>query len=505
MKAAGGRAATGTWPSRDFVVTLTALVVVALVAISGRSLWIDEACTAMKAIQPTLAGWWQTLVHEKIADVQMPLYMLCVWGWARVFGSGEWSLHLANLPWFVAGAAVFIFSFPAGNSSRRIAALLVLVCPFAWYYLDEARPYATQLGAGLLIVGSLRRLQQVCGRADTSPRMALASFLVGIVVLSGSSLLGMVWAGAAVVALGLLLPKAQIGDLLRREWGLCLMGAVPLVALAMYYLWSLKAGARASAAATTTVGSAFFAIYELLGFGGLGPGRLEMRSAGPAALRGHLFGIVLYAVVTSLVAGTALVAVFGSRNRKHIALALCCAVPPAFILGVGWIAHFRVLGRHLAPFVPVWLLLLTFGTAALWARRSVLARTIVVIFCVLSLFSCLSLRFAPRHEKDNYRAAAALARTALREGRPVWWSAAEEGARYYGVPLGQTGGTPGEAVFVMNPTRQALDAMTTPQLIVSSKPDIYDAQLALANYIHDRGFSPARDFTAFVIWEKNAN
>ena len=489
----------------QFAVIVAALVIVSLVAVSGRSLWIDEACTAMKAIQPTLARWWQALVQEKTADVQMPFYMLYTWSWARVFGSSEWSLRLANLPWFVTGAVVFIFSFPAADRSRGIAALLVLVCPFAWYYLDEARPYALQLGASLLIVGSLKRVQQECddarGSAVTSPHLAF--FLVGIILLSGSSLLGMVWTAAALVALVLLLPKAQLRDVLKQKWGLCLAGAVPLLALAVYYVWSLAAGARASAAATTTVASAFFAIYELLGFAGLGPGRLEMRSAGPAALRGHLPGIALYGLMTLLVIGAAMSTLRRSNHRRQLALALCCAVPPAFILGVGWVAHFRVLGRHLAPFVPIWLLLLTFGVAALWTRGTLAARAAVVVFCVLSLFSCLSVRYAPRHEKDNYRAAAAVARTALSDGQPVWWNAAEEGARYYGVPLGQHGGTGGGALFLMNPARPALDALPPPRLIVSSKPDIYDAQQALANYIRDRGFSPVKDFAAFVIWERN--
>ncbi len=484
------------------LLAIGALIVISLIAISGRSFWIDETCTAMKALQSTLTDWWQVMVQDKTADVQMPLYMFYIWGWGRAFGCGEWSLHLANVPWFVLGAAVFIQSFPAGSPSRKFAAFAALFCPFAWYYLDEARPYAMQLGAALLSVGSLRYLFQMPDSTEAASGLPLIGFLAGIVILSGSSLLGMVWAAAALAAVPLLLSRSQITSLLKQRWEILLIATGPLLLLAIYYLWTLKIGARASASATTTVGSIFFAAYELLGFTGLGPGRLEMRSAGPGALRGHLIGVGLYGMAVALVIGAALMTALGSRTRKQLLLILCCSVPPIFILAVGCVAHFRVLGRHLAPFIPVWLGLVTVGLTALWTRKNAAGRAVVVVFCILSLLSSLSVRFAPRHEKDNYRAAAATAQAALRNGQAVWWNAAEEGAHYYGVPITDHADAGRQAFFVMNPTRRTLDALPAPGIIVASKPDVYDGQNAVADYIRDHGFAPTAEFAAFVIWEK---
>ena len=48
-----------------FWVCLAVLAAAAALAVSGQSLWIDEANTAFKARQPTLSGWWQTLAAEK--------------------------------------------------------------------------------------------------------------------------------------------------------------------------------------------------------------------------------------------------------------------------------------------------------------------------------------------------------------------------------------------------------------------------------------------------------
>jgi hypothetical protein len=477
------------------------VLAVSLVAISGRSFWIDEACSGMKAMQATLGDWWRVL-RQGSAEMQMPLYMIYIWGWGRLFGSSEWTLHLANVPWFVAGATAFILAFPPGDRRRPIAACLVLLCPFGWYYLDEARPYAMQLGASLLVVASLARLDQNSSMREARDTAHVALFLIGIVVLTGSSLCGMVWAGGALLATPAFLSWPRTMSLVRRHVSLWLAAGGMLLFFGGYYLWTLSVGARASAAATTTLGSVLFIGYELLGFGGLGPGRVAMRSAGPAALRPYLVWLALYAIPTAILIGVALRQLLKGGNRRHLAVAFCCGLPAAFLLTVGWVTHFRVLGRHCTPFVTVLLLLFTLGFSVLWSRRSVWARGVVLLFCALSLVSCLSLRFLPRHEKDNYRAAAAFAKTALLNGQPVWWNAAHEGARYYGVPAATRPGTVGEALLVMNPTRETLIGLPTPQIIVASKPDVYDNQAALAEYVREQGFRQERSFTAFVIWRR---
>jgi hypothetical protein len=213
-------------------------------------------------VPPTLGGWWQALSQDRSADLQMPLYMFYVWGWARLFGCSEWGLHSANVPWFLAGAVAFILAFPPGDRRRSAVACVVLLCPFAWYYLDEARPYTMQLGATLLIVAALTRLSRdvsrdsggnleprtlnleprrpniqhptsniqhpILGQAEpvgcsmldvgcwmfpTTSGFHVALFLLGLVVLCGSSLLGMVWAGGALAAMPTLLSLRQVVSL----------------------------------------------------------------------------------------------------------------------------------------------------------------------------------------------------------------------------------------------------------------------------------------------------
>jgi hypothetical protein len=453
-------------------------------------------------VQPTLADWWRQLIQDKAANLQTPLYLLYIWGCEKLCGSGEWTLRLANLPWFVAGATAFITAFPRRDRRRPIAACVTLLCPFAWYYLDEVRPYAMQVGASLLVVASLVRLDRNSSMREARDTVDVALLLLGMVALSGSSLTGMIWAGAALLAMPALLSWPRFLGLVKRHVFLWLAAGGLLLFLGGYYLWTLTIGARASAVATTTVGSVLFIGYELLGFSGLGPGRFALRSAGAAALRPYVIALALYAAPTAILIGAALRPLLNKANRRHLVVLFCCGLPAAFLLAVGCFMHFRVLGRHFTPAVSVLLLLFTLGCSTLWSRRSAWARGMVLVFCALSLASCLSLRFLPRHERDNYRAAAAFAKSALRDGQSVWWNATQEGASYYGLPTATRPGNAGAALLVVNPARDTLPGLPTPQIIIASKPDLFDNQAALADYIRERGFQPATNFTAFVIWRR---
>ncbi len=477
----------------------------AVVAISSQSLWIDEALTAMKAQQPTLAGWWRAMVAERASDLQMPLYMIYVWGWVKVFGASEWMLRAANLPWFLAG--IMALGVAARGRNGRWAFLLLAAgaSPFCWGYLNEARPYAMQLGASFLILAALGRLSE--SELDHfQERRWTAGFAVGVGVLCGASLLGAVWAFAALAAAWGVIPRSRRPDLWQNTRSVGLLLGVWLVFLGLYYLWTLRLGARASAAAETSVKTLAFVGYELLGFSGLGPGRLTLREAGPAALQGYEWVLGGYALLLTLLLAAGIRAGVDSgheRSARVIAAGLCGS--SAFLLLAGWIAHFRVLGRHFAPLAAVGLLLLSLGADWLWRARRWPARAAVLGFFALSVWSSLSLRFAPRHQRDDYRGAAALARTALAAHRTVWWNANPQGAAYYRLPTTGEPSDPGAALWLVNPRATTLDSLPRPDLVVASKPDIYDVEGALAAYLQRSGFTQIRDLPAFAVWERPSN
>jgi hypothetical protein len=490
-------------------------VFVAITALSTQSFWIDEAHTAWKAVQPTLSGWWTEMVADHGSDLQMPFYMFYSWVWEKIFGHSEWWMRAANVPWFLAGLLAI--------AQRQRALLLVTIAsPFAWYCIDEARPYAMQLGTSLLIFAAFGRLFAGPGAGPVREERRWTVWLAcGLVLLSGSSLLGLYWAGVGLGGGLLVFPLKRTWVVIRSQWFVWLAALPCLVGLAIYYLWTLRSGARPYSGASTDAKNILYFTYELLGFGGLGPGRSEIRARGLPVFRTYLFPLLAYGVVLAAVLGA------GARRayrtippRTLIRAAVTCGVAVLFLVVVGYVTHFRLLGRHLTPLLPIVLWSVAAGLTELLDCRTVFARCLAVCFLVGSLASCVSLRFASRHAKDGYREAAGVARaaltkggyreaatvarTALARGGVVWWNADKIAGQFYGVRFVESGTvtTPGGAWLITNCDREALSRAPVPQLIVSSKADLYDSIGALAEYVSQHGYQEAGAFPAFTFWHK---
>ena len=475
------------------------LVTAGWVAVSGQSLWIDEANTALKAGQATLTDWWRTLVSEKGSDLQMPLYMLWIWACEKCFGSEEFALRAVNLFWFVPGVLAFARALAGRRDLQKAVLQLAAVSPFAAYYLNEARPYAMQLGATFFLLAALCRWSRLA--ADEPPGRGWTwGFVFALVALAGSSLLGMIWAAAALAAVLVVWPWRRWLELFGKHFLAWLFAAAALAALAKYYLWTLKTGARASAVATTDWRNVVFAGYELLGFAGLGPGRAELRGGGLAGLRAQLPALAVYAALAGGFLIWGLVEFWRSRRwGKFLAAAMLVGLPAAMILAAGATLHFRVLGRHLAPLAVVAVALLAAGLAAV-RRSGFVGNMLAVAFLALSLLSAALLRFAPWHAKEDYRGAADVARRALKQGKTVWWNADVSGARFYQLPVTTNASEAGKAVWLMNPAREQL--VGPPDLVLASRRDIYDAGGTLAEFLAREKFERVQELQSFTVWRR---
>jgi hypothetical protein len=428
----------------------------------------------------------------------MPLYMFGVWVYAKLFGASEIALRAFNVPWFLGGAIAFIKSF--SGKERAAAFVVIVLSPFVWYYLGEARPYAMQLGGSLMVVAALRVMSRGMGAITHNWFIV---FCLGLICLGGSSLTGMIWAASASAMLVALLGFYESLSLIWRWTGVSMATIVSLLFLGVFYFGTLMIGARASTLGGTNLTNIGFAIYELGGFTGLGPGRLELRRMGVEALRSHLPWLLTYGMVLMFIAAAGIAAAIRLQNKRRLVImGLGLFLPVAFLVGTGIVTHFRVLGRHLAPLEAVWLPGLALGVAALWSQAGAWKRGVVVLFAALSLVSCLSLRFAERHARDDCRAAARLAQTHLAKGEMVWWSATDDGAEYYGLPLIRSPGSQKSALFVINPSAGKIASLPTPDLVVVSRPDTYDVNGAVANFLKANNFIQTGTFQAFTIWKR---
>lgn len=510
-------------PQRILFFAVLAASVTSVAAVTSQSLWIDEAHSALKAMAPG----WQDFLHgmsvERGSDLQMPLYMLMLWVWEKIFGASEFALRAMNIPLFVAAVSIAAVQLRQPSLTRIFFVLFTCSSAFVWAYLDEARPYILQFFAATLLM--VPTVNTATTRKPPSTG-TLALFGFGAFLLCASSLIGVIFTafyGAALLFTWLRIePLKKIINRRDVQLSFVLFGA-PLLILGIYYGWTLNVGAKASGVGSTTIASAGFCFYEILGFHGLGPGRLDLRKNPTTALAPFLPFLGSYAAILFLflIGGFAspwhghpahddktptqsMTGLSTPRRTSRMEVSLLPALMGAAIvcvLLVGIFGGFRVLGRHLMPIMP--LLLLGFSILAyiLWNQRTILSRLIVISMLAMMLSSALAQRIAPRHAKDDYRRAAAIANAALHNNKVVWWVADGAAAFVYQAPIGHTK-SPDRAWLVQNPSWSDLCSQPTPDIIISSKPDIFDSQGTVARYIAENHFSPAQKFQAFTILKR---
>jgi hypothetical protein len=473
--------------------TVCVVALLPLLAFSNDSLWIDEANSALKAMQPSLTSWWHVLVSEKGSDLQMPFYMFYLWAWEKMAGHSELALRLANVPWLaLAHYSLYRLCRRSGYDPLPLLALAGLN-PFLWFYLNEARPYVMQYAGACMVVCALGEMARASRGNITSSHIW---FLLGLLILASSSLLGVVWAASAVVAFVFLSFHCR-----RQLRGIDLfpffVALILLAALAAFYLWTLSKDSRGSEAGKMGINNVLYSIFELFGFAGLGPGRLQIREFGLAAFRDYLFPICVLAGVLGVALISSARTLSALAHRSLLVTGLLYGLSAAIaLLAFGFLAHFQLLARHFTPVTPLTLIVLAAGLTQLFTTRWKLAG---VALCLLWLGSSLALRFAPRHRKDDYRSAAAAAKHAIAEDKTVWWSADRAAAKYYGLPVEQGNQF---LALVINPHEPDLAKLPRPDLIILSKPDLYDENGALLAYLATERFADARALPAITVWRR---
>jgi hypothetical protein len=482
------------------------IVVLACMMPTGESFWIDETSTQLYASEPTLGAFKTRLVTENGSETQMPLGMLAFWGWEKIAGSSEWGLRALNIVWtLLAAAALYLI----GRRLRLpVLPFWLIVQPFLWFYANEARPYVMQIaGAAWLLHGMI-----ACIQTRASGSLWAFSFLVGAIVTAGASMLGAVSLFSVMVIMGGFLVVSRSCPSRPAFWILG-AGALLLAALGLYDLHTLSRGAGGTKIWNVGGVNAAFAGYELFGFLGLGPGRLEIREAARSGVPALItlfkpFGAGLGAMALLTVLLFLPITRGIDRERRLLIglTALYAALSSALLLIAACIAGFPFWGRHLAFALPAWTILTAWAATRLNEKYPgrPLARGIPLVLAVLLLTSSLSLRLAGRHRKEDYRGAASITlQTAGRGGR-IGWAADARTARYYGVSFTSIPGTGGAfEIHATLPERFASDmAVPLPDAVILSKPDLFDPDGRLIRWLAANHYELQKTFPGFTIWSR---
>jgi hypothetical protein len=314
--------------------------------------------------------------------------------------------------------------------------------------------------------------------------------LAGLLIASGMQMLA-AFLGPALVALALVAMKQKrlAWNRFYRDWGPAFWTYLPLfLALGMYFAWTLSVGSG-GARETPGSGNLAFALYEFLGFMGLGPPRHILREQpNMQVLLPYLPWIGIGAVAAGAVSLVLVIKLIRGRQDYFQSLLIALLTGASLFVIASSLENFRFWGRHLAVFFPLFSLMVIAAIGALTATRSgkLFGRITVGLLVCAWLISDSRLWALTEYHKDDYRLAAKTAlNVADRSNATIVWAANVIGGRYYGLkfeePLeGVDWSSRGQAVYAadwsQSQVAEHLHAATkeTPVVLVLSKPDVFD-------------------------------
>jgi hypothetical protein len=496
-----------------FWIAVAASIALLACAVTGTSLWIDEGYSAWIAAHRSLPSVLQTLVIAPVSpsDRQALLNYLWLWAWTHVFGSSEYTLRAANLPF----AALFVLSLALTSRcvfQRRFAWIPLSLTPFAWYYMNEARPYL--MLTSFATAATAATLVYCFGPQQSRDRAVWILLAAMLCAWLTHILAALLFPGLLIIGI-FAFRSGRVPQW--REWRAPLLVFVPpLVVVGIYYLGTLATAHQEIKINHRQFPSLAFAaeiVYEHVGFAGLGPPRNALRISPIMSMSwSYLLWLSLGIAAVSFACYRAIRRPIDPRFQ---ALFLAWA----FSIGLATVAAFlingRFLGRHAAALLP----LLLFTALALFRSRTQWL-TIALVFVV----SDVRLSLLPAYGKDDYRSAVQdlIARNHVRPGF-IDWAADFYTAHYYGLAvrdssravedlqrddpsvrahaIGAANLSPGAVTALIRHQR----ATGRPIYIALSKPDIFDEQLGWERAIRENHGIQLAEYRSFDIFAIGAS
>jgi hypothetical protein len=490
-------------PNSTTLLAMTLLVgaIVGVLAISSDSFWIDEYLSAHHAAQPTLAALWKSMLSEAHTDatksncLHIPLYFLVLWGWEKVAGTSEWALRMSNLPFSVLIALGLWMGFREQRQRLVFSLLFLGSSAFVWFYLNQLRPYALLLAESMWLLAAAHCVWR---KPEEWNHAWACWFTFASLLVCATSMIGIVWVGSTILAVWY--AKGRRAPL---EFGrsfpaaLCLL-VLGFFSIAGYYAWSmllpktvLDLGRRGLMAMPTMMA------YEYLGFAGLGPNRNALRSEALKALAPYAVPLATYAVLWIALCVYASGGIRKFLDKRCLIFYGLLILPAPVMVIADDIWNFRLLPRHLTPVMALVFYAVSFLLTISW-RRGAIGRALVSAIFVVSMASAVQIRFAPRHFRDDYRYAAAIAKREINRGDPVLWAADQGLAVYYGVVPPNELNSSGRKVFFGE--EGIVHMPRVGGIVLLSKPDIFDREGRIRTFMRDNGYHRDECFEAFELW-----
>jgi len=474
--------------------------------VSSDSLDLDEGDTAMYVLQPDLGAFCHRLWIDLQADCQMPLAMLAAWVSGVILGAdAEWQLRAINLVW--GAAALLAMSRIGVRLQIPWLPLLLAIQPYFWFYLNEARPYALELGVGAWVLVALVEfiLDRAAGTA-WAWTMAVAGFLLFCATMLAPLPVGMtVFVGAFIAWRNGWRPE-------RKAVKILIGGLAACVPVAIYYVFTLLHGTKGAQVWHVDAKFVAYVFYELTGMGGIGLSYADIRELARSPQLTHELCLRLpQLILPMLLSGLLIVLIYTGLRRWRqsgsrqvllgIILVLALTAGVFVVVSLGLQKAFWA--RHYAPVFPFYVTLLGLALTGIQTQTKVWLQWLALVVCALLLWSAVNFRFAPALRKEDYRSASQFGIAALGQGRTVWWLASSYPATFYGMDVSFLEPAAGKA-FMTFRSQVDIRTLPLPSVIVLNRPDLHDPFGTVQKIMSQNTYRVAARYQAFVIWTNAA-
>ncbi|MSP12594.1 MAG: hypothetical protein EXR62_06515 [Chloroflexi bacterium] len=382
-----------------------------LYALSGQSLWWDEAFSIQLARQP--------LTAITFGDFHPPLYHYLLHFWINLAGYGEFSARFFSV---LAGILLLPVTYQAvrllfDHPTAVVTLVLLALSPAQWWYSQEARMY---IWLALAFITLLWLYARIIHSQKPAP-----AWLWGIwALIEWLAMFTHYFAVLGIIALNLLIVAqlllGQSTYSFRRkhllQWFIS-----TAIAVVVYLPWLWLAGARISsyapeAAAPPVLQTFIFQIWQAYLVGS------------PTLVGSEQRLVALGYVLAGLLAAVSFVLLLRRSDRTSTFVVLWCAIFPLLLAYILFQIRPGFTPRHVIAYSIPWLILLARGITLAFAKirplpahhsgfrvawmwgsgvaRNLLGAALLVLPLTLSLLALLRIFSIAHYQRDNVRALA---------------------------------------------------------------------------------------------------
>lgn len=374
---------------------VVATIIALIIGINAKSFWFDECLVYRYINSPSAKEVLKTALDASGSEKQMPLFLLFAWAWSRIFGLSEIAMRSVNvLPAFLYTICGYkIANIVCKKKQVWLGVMFFLLNPIFIAYLNEARPYIALLAFALITVYNSFYKEDFNSRKNI---ISIHAFL-----LLGISFHLLFIFSFCIYICGIIYHyKNECLKLKIHIKGfLC---SLPLYAVLLGYMaftFYYSSSSSIGNASGSVVASLIVSIYYILGYGGLGLSRNDLREPSLGSLTPIMLILMAALSVVLVLFAVALIKSASKeplKNRQFWLLIAGIVLVLCFSL-LSIVFDYSFWERHIISLSAIFIVLILEVVSACNMRH--------VTFVLLFLFavSSLNFRFNYYYGNEDYK------------------------------------------------------------------------------------------------------